>query len=97
MAITTSTRRNSAKPVEKADKEAEVKEFYTEPVRDELAELTVKPEKKKRVKNPNKTEFLMSVDNALMERIDTDAKTRGITRVAWMVRAARLYLGDSEF
>lgn len=97
MAITTSTRRNSVKPVERIDKEAEVKNFYTEPVKDELPELSAKPEKKKRSRNPNKTEFLMSVDNDLLARIDTDAKNRGIKRVAWMVRAARLYLGDTEF
>jgi hypothetical protein len=96
MAITKSTRHNAIKPVERPDKEAEIKSFYTEPIREEFEEL-VKPAKKKRVKNPNKTEFLMSVDNELLARIDADAKSRGIKRVAWMVRAAKLYLGDEDY
>lgn len=95
MAITTSTRRNGVKPVEKVDKEAEVKEFYTEPIKEELAELTAKGEKKKRVKNPNKTEFLLSLDNDLVERIEEKAKKRKLSRTAWITQACLAYLGEN--
>jgi hypothetical protein len=93
MAITTSTRRNTAKPVEKLDKEVEIRDFYTEPIREEFAELA-KPEKKKRKKNPNKTEFLLSLDNDLVERIQIAAKKRKLTRSAWITQACLAYLGD---
>jgi hypothetical protein len=96
MAITTSTRRNAAKPVEKVDREAEIKDFYTEPAREELGEQPAKQEKKKRVKNPNKTEYLIAIEKALMDRIEEDAKDKGITRAAWMIRAYKTYLGDKN-
>lgn len=94
MAITTSTRRNPVKPVEKVDKEAEVKEFYTAPVREELAELVGKPEKKKRVKNPDKTEFLLSLDNDLFDRIEKARKPQKFSRTTFITQALLAYLDD---
>jgi hypothetical protein len=93
MAITTSTRRNTAKPVEQVDKEEEVKDFYTEPIREEFAELA-KPEKKKRVKNPNKTEFLLSLDNDLLEQVEVARKRKKLSRTAFITQALLSYIED---
>jgi hypothetical protein len=93
MAITTSTRRNSAKPVEKVDKESEVKDFYIEPIREEFAELA-KPEKKKRIKNPNKTEFLLSLDNDLLNQVEAARKRKKLSRTAYITQALLAFIED---